>query len=336
MSSVTLGQLLHGYFEDYLKCQKGVRASTLKSYRDVISLFLEHLSATVGKKLSRVVATDLTCAQVTSFLQSLEERRQNSVRTRNHRLAVVRTFFEYVLHQAPEAAGEAQRIATLPTKRTPPPQMRYMDRDEVEKVFAAMPRQGSTAGRDRALVLFLYNTGARVQEVANLCWKHVELDGVPIVHLHGKGGKWRTCPLWKETSQLLKQLAAEGPIDPCAAVFLSRRGSGLTRFGIYKMVRKHTAMLDNQSSGRTQRRVSPHCFRHTTAVHLLEAGVEPNVIRGWLGHVGIETTNRYAEITLRMKQKALEVCEKPLGENVSLAKARWREDSELMRWLKSL
>lgn len=335
MSTVHLGPLLHGYFEDYLKCQKGVRASTLKSYRDAISLFLEYLSSTVGKKLSRIAVTDLTCAQVTSFLQSLEEKRQNCVRTRNHRLAVIRTFFEYVLHQAPEAAGEAQRIATLPTKRTPPPQMRYMDRDEVEKLFASMPREGANSRRDRTLVLFLYNTGARAQEVADLRWKHLELDGVPVVHLHGKGDKWRTCPLWKETAQLLRELTADGSHDPSAAVFLSRRTGGLTRFGIYKMVRKHTSFL-NQPSGRPQRRVSPHCFRHTTAVHLLEAGVEPNVIRGWLGHVGIETTNRYAEITLRMKQKALETCEGPLAATTSLAKAKWHEDADLVKWLKSL
>jgi site-specific recombinase XerD len=335
MSTVYLGQLLHGYFEDYLKCQKGVRASTIKSYRDAISLFLEHLATAVGKKLSRVPVTDLTCAQVTAFLQSLEDQRKNCVRTRNHRLAVVRTFFEYVLHQAPEAACEAQRIATLPAKRTPPPQMRYMDRDEVEKLFSSMPREGHAAQRDRALVLFLYNTGARVQEVADLCWKHVELESVPIVHLHGKGDKWRTCPLWKATAQLLRELASRVPHDPATAIFLSRRGGGLTRFGIYKMVRKHTAML-NQPSARPQRRVSPHCFRHTTAVHLLEAGVEPNVIRGWLGHVGMETTNRYAEITLRMKQKALETCEGPLGTNASLAKTGWREDADLVKWLKSL
>jgi integrase/recombinase XerD len=335
MSTVYLGQILHGYFEDYLKCQKGVRASTIKSYRDAISVYLKYLTTAVGKKLSRVAVTDLTCAQVTSFLQSLEDARKNCVRTRNHRLAVVRSFFEYVLHQAPEAAGEAQRVATLSAKRTPPPQMRYMDRDEVEKLFSSMPREGLAAQRDRAIVLFLYNTGARVQEVANLCWKHVELESVPVVHLHGKGDKWRTCPLWKETAELLREHATTVPRDPSAAVFPSRRGGGLTRFGIYKMVRKHTAIL-NQPCARPQRNVSPHCFRHTTAVHLLEAGVEPNVIRGWLGHVGLETTNRYAEITLRMKQKALETCEGPLGATTSLAKAKWSEDAALMKWLKSL
>lgn len=335
MNTVYLGQLLHGYFEDYLKCQKGVRASTVKSYRDVLTLFLEHLSGTVGKKLSRIVVTDLRCAHVTSFLQALEEKRHNCVRTRNHRLAVIRTFFEYTLHRAPEAADEAQRIATLPTKRTPPPQMRYLDRDEVEKLFASMPDDGANSRRDRTLVLFLYNTGARVQEVADLRWKHLELDGAPVVHLHGKGDKWRTCPLWKATAQSLRELEAENNHDPSSAVFRSRHSGGLTRFGIYKMVRKRTAIL-NHPNGHPQRRVSPHCFRHTTAVHLLEAGVEPNVIRGWLGHVGLETTNRYAEITLRMKQKALEACEGPLGANVSLTKTGWREDADLMKWLQSL
>lgn len=179
--------------------------------------------------------------------------------------------------------------------------------------------------------------GARVQEVADLRRKNLELDGQPRVQLHGKGDKWRVCPLWKETVASLKQLLAEPSAnDPERAVFVSPQGQALTRFGIYKIVRRHTRSL--LKPGESRRRISPHIFRHTSAVHLLEAGVEVNVIRGWLGHVSLETTNRYAEINLRMKEAALQACQPPASAS-SVAchrKSVWREDAELLKWLKTL
>ena len=337
MNVPTLGQLLHGYFEDYLKCQRGLRASSIRSYRDGMMLLLQFVATALGKKLSRLELNDLTCEQVVAFLQALETQRHNHVRTRNQRLAVLRTFFEYVIHRVPEGFAEAQRIAAIPTKRSPPPEMRFMDRKEVEALFESLPASGTAALRDRTLLLFLYNTGARVQEVADLRLKNLELDAMPKVHLHGKGDKWRTCPLWKETAKMLRDLRADGKIvDSDSPVFASRHGLPLTRFGIYKMVRRLTGALDKPTNGRPRRRISPHCFRHTTAVHLLESGVEPNVIRGWLGHVGLETTNRYAEITLRMKQKALEVCQPPVANTLHHRKVIWRDDAELLKWLKTL
>ncbi len=336
MNAPTLGQLLHGFFEDHLTCQKGLRPGSVRSYRDGMVLFLRFVAEETRKKISRLGLEDLTCKQVIGFLDALEKRRRNHIRTRNQRLAVLRAFFEYVVHRVPECVKEAHRIATIPPKRVPPPQMRYLDHEELQTVFAALPAVGRLALRDRALLQFLYNTGARVQEVADLRVKDLELGAMPKAHLHGKGDKWRTCPLWKETAQLLHALfascATTGPDSPA---FASYQQQPLTRFGIYKIVRRFTHMLDKSANGRPQRVVSPHCFRHTTAVHLLESGVEPNVIRGWLGHVGLETTNRYAEITLRMKQKALEACQPPVG-LASLKKAKWRNDAELLNWLKSL
>jgi len=215
-----------------------------------------------------------------------------------------------------------------------------LERNEIESLFGSLPKSGQRALRDRTLLLFLYNTGARVQEVADLREKSLELGAEPRVHLHGKGDKWRACPLWKETADLLRQLLATQPISESPrAVFTSHRGRPLTRFGIYKIVRRHTRQLVRTeiSSGR-RRNVSPHLFRHTTAVHLLESGVELNVIRGWLGHVGLDTTNRYAEINLRMKQKAVEACQPPVSTSSEALprKPVWREDAELLKWLKSL
>jgi site-specific recombinase XerD len=185
------------------------------------------------------------------------------------------------------------------------------------------------------LLLFLYNTGARVQEVADLRVEHLELSDAALVRLHGKGDKWRTCPLWRQTRALLTELldasnAAKGPEAP---VFRSATGDALTRFGIYKIVRRHSRHLDN---GRTGRRASPHIFRHTAAVHLLEAGVEVNVIRGWLGHADLTTTNRYAEINTKAKIEALRHTEPPSASAGSRHRPVWRTDEALLNWLSSL
>ena len=339
MNTPTLGELLHGFFENHLKCQKGLRLTSVRSYRDGMSLFLQSVAKQTGRKLSSLTVADLTCEHVIVFLDTLETARHNHIRTRNQRLAALRTFFEYVVHRMPEGLKEAERIAAIPTKRVPPPETRFLERDEVQALFASLPSSGWAAARDRALFLFLYNTGARVQEVADLCVKNLELESTLRVHLHGKGDKWRTCPLWKETAQAIsKLLATRKHCTPESPVFTARSGLPLTRYGIYKLVRRHTRQFSDAKGGQPQRKVSPHVFRHTAAAHLLESGVEVNVIRGWLGHVSLETTNRYAEINLRMKQKALEACQPPVanGSATSHAHAVWREDPDLMKWLKSL
>lgn len=192
-----------------------------------------------------------------------------------------------------------------------------------------------SALRDRTLLLFLYNTGARAQEVADLRFGHLDLDRQPRVRLHGKGDKWRTCPLWKETADELRRLIQQPVVQPEAPVFRSQYGNALTRFGIYKIVRRHAARFD-ANPGQRGRRVTPHVFRHTTAVHLLEAGVEVNVIRGWLGHVSLETTNRYAEINLRTKEAALKCCTVPVLAKGFARKPPWHTDISLMDWLNSL
>ena len=291
-----------------------------------------------GRKLSALTITDLTCERVLAFLNELEAERHNHIRTRNQRLAALRTFFEYVVHRMPEGLKEAERITAIPMKRVAPPETCFLDRDEVQSLFASLPSSGWAAVRDRTLLLFLYNTGAR-KEVADLCVKNLELDSTLRVHLHGKGDKWRTCPLWKETAQALtKLLAACKNVTPESPVFTARSGLPLTRYGIYKLVRRHTRELCKARAGQPERNISPHVFRHTAAAHLLESGVEVNVIRAWLGHVGLETTNRYAEINLRMKQKALEACQPPITTSPATRPARsvWRDDAELLKWLKAL
>lgn len=334
----TLGCILHSFFEDHLKIQKGLRPTSVSSYSDALRLFLCFAATACRRKLSRLSVCDLTSDRVLEFLRHIEADRENQVATRNHRLAALRTFFEFLASRSPDALVEAQRVAAIPAKRTAPPETFFLEQDEIRSLFARLPKQGPMVLRDRALLLFLYNTGARVQEVAELRIENLELDKQRRVRLHGKGDKWRLCPLWSETATLLRELLAEkrGVLEPGNPVFTSRQGRPLTRFGIYKVVRRHTGFLSPQL-GTSVRRISPHVFRHTTAVHLLEAGVEVNVIRGWLGHVSLETTNRYAEITIRAKEEAMRACQPPTSSSEALPiKPIWRDDEALLHWLQSL
>ncbi|MGH9189809.1 MAG: tyrosine-type recombinase/integrase [Acidimicrobiales bacterium] len=330
-----LGSLVHSFFADHLVTVKGLRAATLRSYRDTIRLLLVFAAEDKGTKITRLAVEDLSFERVLGFLRHLEDRRGNHIRTRNQRLSVLHTLFDYIATREPEMLGVCQRVAAIPMKRAAPAETHFLERDEVEALLRQLPRTGRNALRDRALLVFLYNTGARAQEVADLRVGHLQLAEPAVVRLHGKGDKWRTCPLWRQTAALLAELLEMTEAPPAAdtPVFSSTTGGALTRFGIYKIVRRHAAHLDD---ARTDRRVSPHLFRHTAAVHLLEAGVEVNVIRGWLGHADLTTTNRYAEINTAAKIKALRNTEPPGSMAGQRSRPVWRSDESLLDWLSSL
>jgi site-specific recombinase XerD len=330
-----LGSLVHSFFLDHLVTVKGLRPASVRSYRDTIRLLLCFVAADKGSKITKLDVEDLSFERVLGFLRYLETERGNHVRTRNQRLAALHTLFDYIASREPEMLDVCQRVAAIPMKRAAPAETHFLERDETEALFRRLPRSGRLALRDRALLLFLYNTGARVQEVADLRVGQVELGEPALVRLHGKGDKWRTCPLWRQSADLLVELLASSgtPAIPEAPVFCSATGEALTRFGIYKIVRRHAGHLDDI---RTNRRVSPHIFRHTAAVHLLEAGVEVNVIRGWLGHADLTTTNRYAEINTRAKIEALRNTEPPGTSAGPRPRPVWRTDESLLSWLSSL
>lgn len=338
MTDISPGILIRSYFTDYLVCQKGLSKTTIKTYRDAIRLFLRFLAKDTRKNLGKLCLHEFTAERVSRFLNDLEQQRHNHIRTRNQRLSALRVFFEYMALREPEMLLEAEQVSAIPSKRVGPPVTGYLERDQVETLFAALPRQGKFALRDRTLLLFLYNTGARVQEVANLKVENLDFDEPFRVHLHGKGNKWRVCPLWPDTASHLQRLLAEygRKTQTDQPVFRSLHGDALTRYGIYKLVRRHTAGL-SLATGSEVHHISPHSLRHTTAVHLLESGVEVNVIRAWLGHVSLETTNRYAELTLRMKAKALQQCQPPTNSTDKPRKGKlWHKDSDLLKWLESL
>jgi len=338
MTKIKLGQLLYSFFEDYLKIQKGLQSTSIKSYRDTLRLFLQFVTNKTHRKITKLTSSDISYKYVLDFLKFLEKERGNHIHTRNQRLAALHTFYNFLAIKTPEMLLNAEQVAAIPKKRVSPSETYFLEQDEVDQIFANLPVSGCFALRDKALLLFLYNTGARVQEVAELKVSNLILKSPEKVHLHGKGDKWRVCPLWKQTTLLLSQLletsAQPGSTD--SPVFASSNGEALTRFGIYKVVKRHTGFLHKKKNDGSLLKISPHTFRHTTAVHLLESGVEINVIRGWLGHVSLNTTNRYAEINIHMKEAAAKICSAPAILGECHQKPIWHEDAALLNWLESL
>jgi site-specific recombinase XerD len=191
-----LGPLVHSFFLDHLITVKGLRPASVRSYRDTIRLLLCFVATDKGTKLTKLSIEDLTFERILTFLRHLEHDRGNHIRTRNQRLAALHTLFDYIATREPQMLGACQQVAAIPTKRAAPAQTYFLERDEIDDLLRHLPRTGRFVLRDRALLLlFLYNTGARVQEVADLQAGHLTLGDAAVARLHGKGDKWRTCPL---------------------------------------------------------------------------------------------------------------------------------------------
>jgi integrase/recombinase XerD len=228
-----LGPLVHSFFLDHLVTVRGLRPASVRSYRDTIRLLLCFVAADKKTKITKLTVEDLTFERVLGFLRYLEGDRHNHVRIRNQRLAALHTLFDYIATREPQMLGVCQQVAAIPMKRAAPAETHFLERGEIEALFQHLPRTGRLALRDHALLLFLYNTGARAQEVADLRAGHLELGEAAVVRLHGKGDKWRTCPLWRQTTDLLLELreASDEPPGPDAPVFCSATGEALTWAG---------------------------------------------------------------------------------------------------------
>lgn len=338
MKHQNLSSVIHSYFLNHLPRHKGLQTSTIRSYRDSLRLFLIFAAGVNRRGVSELELEQLDYPMVQAFLHDMEAKRGNTISTRNQRLAALHGFYEHVGRTVPEMLPSCAKVAAIPMKRCPLPEMKFLARDEVEALFACIPSQDRLSRRDRALLMLLYNTGARVSEVAQLKVEQLDLQSPARVRLLGKGSKWRTCPLWNQTAKALRAMLDERAADfaPDAPVFVGTGQAPMTRFGIYKRIRHYAQAWEALAKPSSQLRITPHVFRHTTAVHLLEAGVEVNVIRGWLGHVSLETTNRYAEITLRMKAEALKLCEPIAASPGRSRKPGWQDDVAMMAWLSSL
>jgi site-specific recombinase XerD len=303
--------------------------NTQASYRDALALLLPFAAKQRGHAVDQLEVDGLSPDVVRLFLAHLENDRHCSVSTRNQRLAAIHAFARFVGTRSPEHLAWCAQLIAIPFKKAAKGTLPYLDRCEMDAILATPDRRTSQGFRDHALLLFLYNVGARADEAARLTIADLDLGPSPAVRILGKGNKMRLCPLWTSTASALRTLVAGRSGQ--APVFLNRRRQGMTRFGIYALVKRCAAQAARRVPSIDTKRASPHVIRHTTAVHLLRAGVDINTIRAWLGHVSIDTTNIYAEVDLEMKAKALSECTIP-----DVPRRSWHKQPGLMAFLRSL
>lgn len=334
------GKAISQFFLEYLPVQRGMSVNTIHSYRDSILLMLQFLSNETKKRIEKLKLTDFTAERIISFLKYLESSRGNSISTRNARLAAVHTFARFLISGHPEFMAQLQEILGIEFKRGEIKRpIEYLEHTEIEELLASIDQSNWAGKRDYALFALMFNTGARVQEIVNLKISDVRFDAPHQVRLQGKGGKIRLCPIWPPIAKLLWKLVntthptkmtvgTEGK-NP---VFLNQRGGKLTRFGVRYLLHKYLPPSLKQESGK---RIHPHSIRHSTAIHLLKAGVDFATISQWLGHASLQTTMRYARADLDLKRQALsqvfpETLGTPQAGHIRL------DGSELERWLRRL
>lgn len=323
------------FLMEYLIGQRNLAPNTQKSYRDTLRMLLPFIAREAGKPIDRLEVLDLSSERIRAFLSELEEKRKCGAATRNQRLAGIHSLARFIGLHSPEHLQWCGDLKNIPLKKAARPLVTYLEKEEMDALLAAPDQTTEQGRRDHAVLLFLYNTGARADEAAHvqvgdlMLGRSPRRDGASVL-LHGKGNKLRRCPLWARTAVLLAGLV--NGRQPDTHAFLNRRGEPLTRFGIYAMVERYAAVAARTTPAITKKRVSPHTIRHTTATHLLRAGVDINTIRAWLGHVSVATTNIYAEVDLQMKAQALALCEIKNG----TAPKPWHADAGLMAFLQAL
>lgn len=329
-----LGMWIRRFLLEHLVAERNLSRNTQCSYRDAFTQLMPFVSRQTGMAVDRLTVDALSPDRLRSFLSYLESERQCTIRTRNQRLAAVHAFARFVADHAPEHIAWCSAIRIIPLKRFHRAALCYLDKPEIDALIAAPDVARQIGRRDHALLLFLYNTGARVSEAVAVTLADIERrpDGAGSVRLVGKGNKTRFCPLWSATIDKLRELA--GSRAQSENLFLNQRGQPLTRFGVHSLVSRYATAAGKKVPTLARKRVAPHTIRHTTATHLLRAGVDINTIRAWLGHVSINTTNVYAEVDLETKAKMLATCE--LAGPRSSKRKSWKANPKLMEFLKAL
>ncbi len=324
--------LVQAYFGEYLTQQRALSPQTVAAYRDGFVLFLDFAEKRLGKAPAAMVLADVTPELIMDFLDHLERQRHNSVRSRNARLAALRSFLKFAGHRDVASLQVIERALGVPVKRYERPMFGYLTRDEMLAVIGE-PGASWLSQRDHALFLLMYNTGARVSEVVGVKVGDVVLDAsAACVHLHGKGRKQRSVPLWHTTVKALRawlranpELMAEAPLLP------SRNGREMTRANVTLRLTLAVQRATESQPALAKRKVSPHTIRHTTAMHLLQAGVDISVIALWLGHESPVTTHHYVEADLAMKERALARLHEPSSKIL-----RYRAPDSLLNFLRTL
>ena len=329
--SPSFAALLQEFFTDYLVQQRALSPQTVASYRDAFVLLLTFAEERLGKGPTALQLADITPDLLFGFLDHLERNRSNSVRTRNARLAAIRSFLKVAARRDVTNLHHIERALALPMKRFDRPMVEFLTREQMLAVINAPPATW-LGQRDRLLFTMLYNTGARISEILGVRLADLVLGPTSFVHLRGKGRKQRSIPLWKTTVKTIRAwLQRNGHPRPDWPLLPTRAGSGMTRANAAQRLQLAVRAATVHCPELATRSISPHTIRHTTAMHLLQAGVDISVIALWLGHENPSTTHMYIELDLTMKERALSRLEAPDGKL-----SRYRPPDDLLRFLQAL
>jgi site-specific recombinase XerD len=324
--------LVQAYFVEHLTQQRALSPQTIAAYRDAFMLFLGFAETRLSRSSATITLADITPDLILGFLDHLERERHNSVRSRNARLVALRSFLKFAAHRDVSSLQVIERALGVPSKRFERPMLGYLSREQMLAVIAT-PDETPISQRDHVLLLLLYNTGARVSEIIGVKVGDVVLDdGCACVHLHGKGRKQRSVPLWRSSVRALRswlrrnpQLGADSPLLP------NRNGQPMSRWNVMQRLDRAVQMAAKTCTDLAIRHVSPHTIRHSTAMHLLQAGVDISVIALWLGHESPATTHQYVEADLAMKERALAKLHEPEAKL-----RRYRAPDSLVSFLRTL
>lgn len=337
MKTTDFAMLVNKFIMEYLVSARNMSPNTVLSYRDAIVLLITFMTQVYGIRPENLEIADINAERVEEFLDWLESERSSSIATRNIRLAAIHSLFRYVCSQRPEIIFQSQQILAIPSKETTITEVRYLDTSQTEKLLAAPDATTKKGKRDMALLCMLYDSGCRVQELADIKIKDVRFTIPFQVTLTGKGRKTRTVPLMKETAAILKNyIKCYGLDEPCKAdtpLFFNHREEKLTRQGITYILQKYAgdAGIGN---------ITPHILRHSKAVHLTEADINPVYIRDFLGHTDLKVTQIYSKTSIKMKRQAIEKLSgqnSPLPEpDIGTKTKDWLDDKDLLGWLNSL
>lgn len=322
---MTFAYAVTGFFTAYLRAERKLARNTITSYSQVIRLFVQFACERFGTTPEKLRLEQLDRELVLAFLEHLESARGNAAATRNQRLAAIKTFLRFLARSMPELmqlSATVQAIAQKQTPSAPPPSLTH---SEVQAILAVPDTARILGARDSAMLQLFYNSGARVQEVADLATHHVDHPAATVT-LTGKGAKTRTVPLWPQTCEAIGHYLAlrEQAGVTSDQLFTDAAGQPLTRFGIGRRVTQLAQKAADACPSLRDRTVTPHIFRHTTALHLIEAGNDIAVVRDWLGHADLKTTSAYLETSLRRKRDALEKLPPP-ADGGPRESPRWKQ-----------
>ncbi len=327
----TLGTLLQQFFTHFLQEQRDVSQCTVASYRDTFRLLLGFAEKELGRHPAELALADLNAKLVLAFLDYLEKDRHNKARTRNSRLAGIRSFMHFVSLKEPQALAICEQVLAIPVKRYERPLIGYVSREEIKAILEAPDENTWSGQRDRVLFATMYNTGARVSELIRMRVSDLTISDTAVIRIHGKGRKLRSVPIWKSTARQLKQWLAVSSLSNDQALFPNRKGAQLTRTGITDRLMLATRQAATNCQSLIEQRVTPHIVRHSTAMHLLQSGVDITIIALWLGHESPATTHGYIEADLAMKENAMNSLT-PSNQTCS----RFKASDKLMKFLDTL